>query len=502
MKRTWKYVSAAAALWLSAGCMVTPGNGQRFTSVDAPIPTSGYTTAKGDVLTIQTAPSRSGPWTDLVQSNPNTAFVSNAWISGTDPTKTQPLYSWYVTGGNVYIPRERWNNSGSEDCEVYMRAYSASNNYVYDTFDDKSVSPRGETWMQCYNRVEAKPTSLNDFLQQCKSSQTPVVRLLAPSNGIDCHCAKIGAQQGDVTVSSQASVDALKCISEITGSLTVQSVDGVNPTFPKLAKVDGNVTLSYAPVGAANVIPTMSFPALTTVGGALGVQIARMPTGGQAQVSMPALATVVGGVEIDAMSRMTGMMSLSGLGALTTLPKLTLRLDSDATLSTLLPALTNVTGDVALYNSGAFHDALPALAHVDGNVSIIYNAGTIRPAESIGLQALAFVGKTLHLENTPWPSFAPAFAQLSTVQGALEVLATNLSSLSMGASKLSVGSLNVNGNAALTTLGASNVSVAGNGDITIVNNPSLAECEATSFVSAQTAAGWAGNATLDDTCSQ
>ena len=46
------------------------------------------------------------------------------------------------------------------------------------------------------------------------------------------------------------------------------------------------------------------------------------------------------------------------------------------------------------------------------------------------------------------------------------------------------------------------MSVAGHGDITIVNNPSLAECEATSFVKAQTTAGWAGNANLDDTCSQ
>jgi hypothetical protein len=82
------------------------------------------------------------------------------------------------------------------------------------------------------------------------------------------------------------------------------------------------------------------------------------------------------------------------------------------------------------------------------------------------------------------------------------VLATNPSSLSMGASKLSVGSLNVNGNPALTKLGAANLSVAGHGDITIVNNPSLAECEATSFVKAQTTAGWAGNANLDDTCSQ
>jgi hypothetical protein len=487
--------------------MVTPGNGQHFSSPDAPIPVSGYTITKGDVLSIQTAPSRNGPWTELTKSNPNTAFVSNAWVQGNDPTKTQPLYSWFVTGSNVFIPRDSWSNSGSEDCEVFMRAVSTqpnSNNYVYDTFDDKSVSPRGESWMDCYNRVEkpGKQISLSDFLQQCKSAQTPVVRLLAPSNGIDCHCAKIGAQQGDVMVSDQPSVDALKCISEITGSLTVQSVNGVNPVFPKLAKVDGNVTLSYSPVGTANVIPTMSFPALTTIVGALGVQISRMPTGGAAQVSMPVLSTVAGGVEIDAMSRMTGMMSLAGLPALTTLPKLTLRLDSDATVTSLLPALTNVTGDVALYNSGAFHDALPALAHVDGNVSIIYNAGTIRPAEGIGLQALAFVGKTLHLENTPWPSFAPAFAQLATVQGALEVLATNLSSLSMGATKLSVGSLNVNGNAALTKLGAANVSVAGNGDITIVNNPSLAQCEATSFVSAQTAAGWAGNANLDDTCSQ
>jgi hypothetical protein len=502
-RRMTKFVSAALGLWLSGGCMTSPGNGQRYASPDSPVNVGGYTTAKGDVLSIQTAPGPGGPWTELTRSDPNLGFVSNAWVSGTDPSKTTPLYSWYVKGSTVQIPRDQWSNSGSEDCQVYLRASSTANNYVYDTFDDKSFSPRGEGWMDCYTRVnKPKPINLSDFLSQCKSAQTPVVRLLAPSNGIDCHCAKIGAVQGDVTVSSQATVDSLKCISEITGSLTVMSVDGVNPLFPKLAKVDGNVTLAYTPVGANNVIPTMSFPALTTIGGSMGVQITRMPTGGAAQISMPTLQTVVGGVEIDAMSRMTGMMTLSGLPAVTTLPTLTLRLDSDATLTTLLPALTKVTGDVKLYNSGAFHDALPALAHVDGNFSIIYNAGTIRPAEGIGLQALAFVGKTLHLENTPWPSLTPAFTQLATVQGALEVLATNLSSLSMGASKLTIGSLNVNGNGAMTTLAATNVSVAGNGDISIVNNPALAECQATSFVSAQTAAGWNGNANLDDTCSQ
>ncbi|MGZ3438511.1 MAG: hypothetical protein ACXVDD_03305, partial [Polyangia bacterium] len=327
--------------------MTGPGNGQRLASPDSSFPVGGYTPIQGDVMSIQVGPSANGPWTELVKSNPTTPYVTTAWLSGTDPNQRNPLYSWYVTG-TATIPRDYWQNVGSEDCQVYLRAMSGQFGQAYDVFDDKAASPRNESWMDCYTRVnQPNYISLSDFVQKCRSSQSPVVRLVAPSNGIDCHCVKIGTVQGNVTVADKKSADDLRCISEITGSLTVQSVDGINPVFPALKKVGGTVTLAYSPVGANNVIPSMSFPALTTIGQALLVQITRMPTGGAAQIAMPALQNAYGGVEIDAMSHMTGMMTVAGLPAVTTLPSLTLRLDSDATLTTLLPSLTTVTGNVA-----------------------------------------------------------------------------------------------------------------------------------------------------------
>jgi hypothetical protein len=474
----------------AAGCMVGPANGDVLTSPDQPVRFVGYTPTKDDIVSVYASPDLR-TFTKIAESPPASNEATRTWLDPQKPPGTrEPLYSWWANDPNasgVVIPRQFWRNLDAATCETYVYSQDSQNNFF--SFDNKNISPRHETWAQCIDRVSQENgnnIAMYTIVLECQSNLSPYVHLTAPSKGVDCACPNPDTAQGNQTINDLGSLNKLRCTREITGTLTVQSTAALGSfSLPMLQKVDGGLTLVYQPLGTNNAMPDFSFP-----------------DGGALPLNLPALQTVSGAVSVATMSYMTGELKVSGLPALTSAPSVAFTFNADVTASALLANLTTVTGDVSVISSGGMHDTLAGLAHVDGNVSLVYKAANSRPIESIGLGNLAYVGGTLHLENTPWPAFggnAPAFNRLGTVQGPLEIMGTQLTALNIGASKLTVGGVTVIGNPALTTLMPTRI-VAATGDITINGNSNLKSCEASNFAQAQTAAGWSGSLDTDNTC--
>jgi hypothetical protein len=471
------------------GCMTGPANGDNLASADTPVDFIGYTTVQGGIVVVEAGPSTNGPFSAITYTTADrsaTTTTTDGWT----------LYAWRAQG--VPIPAGYWGIEGTNRV-TYVRSYSVlSNNqpFYHYTFDNAATSPRHENWMGCMAREwEQKKQPLQTAVNICKSSNSPLARITTPCVGIDCPCTSYNTLQGDWTVASQQDVLAHLCINHVTGNLTISPMTSV--TIPHLARVDGNVTLPYSPVGSTNQLPNISAPALTNIGGALQIHINQFPTGGMLQLGLDQLSQVAGGVNIQAM---TQTVAISGLPALTTAPSVSMQFDGNVQIGGLLPNLATVTGDVTVSNSIGLHGLLGGLQSVHGNLSIAYRGGAMLPADDIGLGHLATVGGTLHLENTPWAGWsgqAPAFRMLTSVAGSLEVLGTSLTTLDLGASRLAVGSLYVEDNTQLTAMMPTRIAVGGAGDIQIVNNPVLPQCQAQNFITAQTNAGWTGTPFTD-----
>jgi hypothetical protein len=471
------------------GCMTGPANGDNLATVDTPVDFVGYTTVQSGVVVIEAGPTTNGPFSAIGYTTADRIPIdtsSDGWT----------FYQWRASG--LPIPLAYWGYEGTNRV-VYARSYSIlSNNqpFYHYTFDNAATSPRHENWQSCIGREwSTKHQPLQTAVNICKSSNSPLARITTPCVGLDCPCLSFDTLQGDWMISSPQDILAHRCTNHITGNLTINPM--ANATIPHLAQVDGNVILPLAPVGGTNQLPNISAPALTTVGGAVQIHVNQFPTGGMLQLGLDQLSQVGNGVSIQAM---TQTVAISGLPALTTAPSVSMQFDGNVQIVGLLPNLATVTGDVTVSNSIGLHGLLPGLQSVHGNLSIAYRGGAMLPADDIGLGHLATVGGTLHLENTPWAGWsgpAPAFRMLTSVAGSLEVVGTSLTTLDLGASRLAVGSVYVDGNTLLGAVTPTRIAVGSGGDITIVNNPALPECNAQAFITAQTNAGWTGTSFTD-----
>ena len=136
-------------------------------------------------------------------------------------------------------------------------------------------------------------------------------------------------------------------------------------TFDDLQGVTGSIFPNFS--GIPSVLTTLSFPALTTVGGFFQpISISSLTT-----LSLPALTTVVGGF------RPTGLSALTTLSA---------------------PALTTVGGVFDPSNMSATLTTLsvPALTTVGGN----FNPSVLPGLTTLNILALTTVGGTFNVNNT------------------------------------------------------------------------------------------------------
>ena len=248
--RTVSVASLSLVGALSSACMLTPNNQQEVCGVDAEVGFAGFTIGPAQTITIEVAPTSTGPWTVLTTA---TSVSTPITVDGVD------LYGWSTSA-----PIDVWEVGGPG-----FVAYARGSLGPYDliTFDDPSVTggiPAGV----CINNAIASGLSLLDAVDACDSSSSPVVELIAPFVST-CPCAAGLSTTTDVVIETPADLADARCLETIDANLEVRTADFPVVDLHELTEVTGDVTLDYqwsggVPTAAARLIEA---DALATVGG-------------------------------------------------------------------------------------------------------------------------------------------------------------------------------------------------------------------------------------------
>lgn len=461
---------------LSSACMLTPNNQQEVCGVDANVGFAGFTIGAGQTITIEVAPTSTGPWTVLTTATSgSTAFN----VDGVD------LYGWSTTA-----PIDVWEVGGPG-----FVAYARASLGVYDliTFDDPSVTgvPAGI----CIQNELASGLSLLDAVAVCDSSSSPVVELIAPFIST-CPCAAGLSTTTDVVIETPADLADARCLETIDANLEVVTADFPVVDLHELTEVTGNVTLDYQWSGGTSTAAARLIEAdvLATVGG--NVELVWDDTAMINPVidfELPALADIAGDLTIDihnvnynasglpVLANVTGDLSLVGSSG-------------DIYAMTMAPLLTDVGGGVLIEPGYALRHVFEGLQTVGGDFVI---SGGFIDTPVIGLDQLADVGGDMRFSGAEWAPVGEGFPALSSVGGNFELSSgATLSALSyITTATVDVGGVVIDQNPDLATLDADLV-VGTSGPITITDNTSLDTCDAETFVDDQTALGWSGTATI------
>lgn len=201
--------------------------------------------------------------------------------------------------------------------------------------------------------------------------------------------APVSAQvcTGDVTLSSQAEVDAFDC-SEITGSLAIDGGDIVDLTpLAELTSVGGYITI----YGNLALISLAGLEGLTSVGGGLDIRY------NDALPSLAGLGGLTGSVGGYLTIRSnTALTSLAGLEGISSIGGYLFVKDNDA-----LPSLAALEGLTSL--RGLFidnNDALTSLAALEGLSSVgdrLSISDNVALTSLTGLEGLTSVGGSLNI---------------------------------------------------------------------------------------------------------
>ncbi|MEJ2595346.1 MAG: T9SS type A sorting domain-containing protein [bacterium] len=242
---------------------------------------------------------------------------------------------------------------------------------------------------------------------------TTIDNVSVPQSGVSIAC------EGDVTLSSQAEVDAFDC-TLITGNLTINGGD-INDLSPlsSLTSVGGTLEI----ISNYSLFSLDGLSSLTLVGGDLNIAL-----------------------NTDLLS-LNGLSSLSSVGG-------DLEINNNLDLNNLngLSSLSSVGGDLIVFNNSSLTtlDGLSSLSSVGGDVTITSNSSL---SSLDGLALLTSVGEYITILSNPAITNLDGLALLTSVGTGISI--TSNSSLS-----------NLDGLAALTSVG---------GDFYIVNNTVLTE---------------------------
>jgi hypothetical protein len=417
------WVLALAALGAAfSGCMLAPGNGSIVQQMSDPIAFSGFTAAAGARVKLEASTDSDGPFSTWQGSSTKASSVGIPWFS----------YTFYEWGLTSVIPADRWADfeviPGCSMKRTFVRSRTGELPLI--TFDE----PAGVAALKCMAKYGNDITAA---LTNCRSADSPVVSIEAKN-----------VNQGDVTITSMADVQALRCVQVIHGSLTIPDSDLWDVSLPLLERVTGNVTLfvksELASSGGANAtfnVRTFTFPALTRIGGSLAYQQPDVPAttaGWQFSLGLEALTRLGGSLSIQ-----FGIhgISVAGLTALTSVPgNLSISFtDADVQSNLLLPNLQTVGGDVSVSGGFTVLTVLGGLQHIGGNLQV-QNA-CLGAACKIG-PSLQDVAGVVTLDGAGHG--APLFGAMTAASGGLSLHAMSTTPIgTAGADTVQLGALTI-----------------------------------------------------------
>ena len=274
-----------------------------------------------------------------------------------------------------------------------------------------------------------------------------------------------------------------------------------------MVSVTGDVDLAYTRPGLQFNESTrpVHMPALTTIGGHLNISSpAAIPN--QVifmDVGLDALSSIGGDLTI---SVQTSNVSLSGMGALATVPgNLSIVTgQGDTTMWSFMNGLLTVNGDVTMDIGFTATGVLASVTFIGGHLNHLDGNILATGSASDGYASLVSVGGDLTYTNAQVIG-GPGhflFASLMSVGGTLTYDdISSKDSVLFGAPGLQVNGLTVSNSPALTSMGADNITVINNGPITITGNSNLCSTTVDAWLLGQV--GWAGVPTIsgnDDGC--
>lgn len=464
---------ALLSLLLTAACITSPQNEDLVPSTSTPVDFVGYWLSGGELLQLQRAPTRDGPWSTFTTVT-SSYFPLNVY--DTD------LYAYSTSR---VIPG--WVSTSCGE-EVYVRVYAPSSGFSAVTFDGDNADVE-QTGMDCLGDELDAGVPLTKAASNCASEDYPAIRLRTQ--------LLAGTTPSNVDISNQAEADEVGCYTEIDGSLTIADSSAMSISLAHLERVTGDVHLHYSREAAPGDMPDIreiDLPSLHTIGGDVFVYYDGDPGDtANLDVGLPALTSVGGDVTF---ALDTSAARMHGMGALESIPgSVTIAAGSDYSQGTLLISLTYVGGDIDFSFFGTTTGLFDYVEEVGGSILI---SGSNFPPGAVNFEALTTVHGDLTLASTDvttHPAFVHQFPALTAVEGTLDVDAGGIEDFFIGSpSGLEVGNLRVNQNLGLSDLAVTHVDVSNLGTIEITNNSNLGDCEANAFVDAQAATGWMGTA--------
>ena len=473
----------------TTACVSTPYNDTEVAATQQPVNFRGYWISPAATLQIVASSSPNGPFTPIGSA-----------VTQTNGYQYPDGLTVYFFETLVTVPESQWSGDSCSGQQTYLRAVNADG-WTVPSLDE--IAPNGEAAYTCIqNRVNDGWSTIN-AIYFCASPDSPNVRLYtAASTGPSAHT-------GNVNIATAADEKYWSCLETLQGNLTVPGLGPDNVGLPRLQQVSGDVSVVYdrfsLPTGDEGS-HLFEVPVLTTIGGSFiasspPISPATVLDTGRVVLGLNALTSLQGNLQIhvDAGNMfVSGMASLSAVGGDLTIDGGT----GDASMSQFAPSVTQIGNDLEVTAGNNIQELLVGLQVVQGSVrqldGNLYATGAVTDT----YRSLQSVGGDLVLESAVIFGSQPLMPSLTNVGGGLEYRQmSGPSSVRVGATNVSVGSLLVDDNAALTQLGASSVVLDPAGALQVTNNPNLCVSTVGAFTAAQS--GWTGPLTQsgnDDGC--
>lgn len=294
----------------------------------------------------------------------------------------------------------------------------------------------------------------------------------------------------DVTISSRAAADALRCTTRIVGNLRVETLES-GIALPQLGEITGNLEIvgQFSVASGSPAVPRVNLDLLTRVGGSVMLRVLRLPGAPSVppvDFGLPRLGYVNGDVTIELNqfnAQPDGLNRLARIGRNLTL---TTTESSELYAGELLQRLLRVDGSVTIRSGHNSGNLFPKLRHVDGSVLIGGTSGRIRPyLHPSVLPELQHVGGNMTLEADRYHGIMP---RLGHVAGRLTIDGAYLSSTpAITATNLRVGSgITVRGTelSAFPLRAAPGTQLLG-GTLEVTSNPNLCDSVIAAFAASQ-----------------
>ena len=470
-------VSAASAWCLGAtGCLFTPGNDQVVCGADDDVAFSGYLTVADSPVALQASTSPSDPF---VTVGTTTSRLNATTLTG---------QSYYSFSGSADI--DDWKTSPT-GLTVRLRAQSGSVNLL--TFEEQNAA--GQSGLTCVLAGVIAGQTASTAALDCDRNDS-VLEIQAPLLST-CSCTPYSVP-GDLIIDSARDAALARCVTSVGGALRVMPTAPDLVSLAQLTSIGGDAELHYEFQDTNGLYRNreIDLSALTSIGGNVDLRTRRGSTQPKTLDTKTNAVTFIGGDVVistydnnvnafGSVTSVTGSITLQGFDG----PSSNLDIFAGSTF----PSLTSIGGNLTVQGFFACNAVFNSVTTVTGDVRV--RAVRLFPSESF--TNLTSVGGNLIFQEMK--VFGPPWAALTSVGQELQLLdnasLTALSTVPIGA--VNVDGVRIEGQPTLTTLDGT--FQAGAGNITILGNPNLSQCDVDAWLTALTAGGWTGVASVADT---